>query len=190
MECFPQLSCEDLRCHAFAECVQVMSQPTCQCVEGYKGDGVHDCRVIPTEMTLNGYADEEQVELKPEKAIRHNYEIANYGSQTVGGVLIHLSVPMTVRRLLWFVRLQSNPYKMFEADFQPSWPSRPKKIADPIINFFMPTKSIGDRNRYDQLFINEVVKIITFRFGESVTKIYVVIFFDFDEIFVSCGQIS
>ena len=56
----------------------------------------------------------------------------------------------------------------------------------------MPTISISDKNWYDQLFINEVVKIFTFQFGESVTKFYLrsKSFIDFDEISVSCGQIS
>ena len=49
-----------------------------------------------------------------------------------------------------------------------------KIFADTIINFLIPIKSISDKNSYDQLFINEVVKIFTFQFGESVTKFYVV----------------
>ena len=63
---------------------------------------------------------------------------------------------------------------MFAAYFQPSWPSRPKLFADAIIKILIPTKSISDKNCYDQLFINEVVKILTFQFDESVTKFYVV----------------
>ena len=43
-----------------------------------------------------------------------------------------------------------------------------------MINFLISFKSISDKNSYDQLFINEVVKIFTFQFGESVTKFYVV----------------
>ena len=38
----------------------------------------------------------------------------------------------------------------------------------------IPTKSIIEKNCYDQLFINEVVNIFTFQFDESVTKFYVV----------------
>ena len=38
----------------------------------------------------------------------------------------------------------------------------------------MPFKSISDENSYDQLFINEVVKIFTFQFDESVIKFYLV----------------
>ena len=49
-----------------------------------------------------------------------------------------------------------------------------KVFADAIINFLIPFKYISDKNPYDQLFINEVVKIFTFQFGESVTKFYVV----------------
>ena len=49
-----------------------------------------------------------------------------------------------------------------------------KFFADAIINFLIPFKSISDKNSYDQLFINEVVKIFTFQFGESITKFYVV----------------
>ena len=64
---------------------------------------------------------------------------------------------------------------MFAAYFQPSWPSTAKKIsADAIIKILIPTKSIIEKNCYDQLFINEVVKIFTFQFDESVTKFYVV----------------
>ena len=38
---------------------------------------------------------------------------------------------------------------------------------------------------------NEVVKIFTFQFDESVIKFYLVkVFPDFDEILVSCAQIS
>ena len=50
----------------------------------------------------------------------------------------------------------------------------PKIFADAIINFLIPFKSISDKNSYGQLFINEVVKIFTFQFGESVTKFYIV----------------
>ena len=49
-----------------------------------------------------------------------------------------------------------------------------KIFADAIIKILIPTKSISDKNCYDQLFINEVVKVFTFQFGESVTKFYVV----------------
>ena len=49
-----------------------------------------------------------------------------------------------------------------------------KLFADAIIKILIPTKSISDKNCYDQLFINEVVKIFTFQFDESVTKFYVV----------------
>ena len=38
----------------------------------------------------------------------------------------------------------------------------------------MSTKSISDKNCYDQLFINKVVQIFTFQFDESITKFYVV----------------
>ena len=51
-----------------------------------------------------------------------------------------------------------------------------ENFADAIINFLMPTKSISDKNWYDQLFINKVVQIFTFQFGKSVTKFYVVNF--------------
>ena len=47
-----------------------------------------------------------------------------------------------------------------------------KFFADAIINFLIPFKSISDKNWYDQLFINEVVKIFTFHFDESVIKFY------------------
>ena len=47
-------------------------------------------------------------------------------------------------------------------------------FADAIINFLMPFKSISDKNWYDQLFINEVVKIFTFHFDESIIKFYLV----------------
>ena len=49
-----------------------------------------------------------------------------------------------------------------------------KFFADAIINFLIPFKSISDKNSYDHLFINEVVKIFTFQFDESVIKFYVV----------------
>ena len=49
-----------------------------------------------------------------------------------------------------------------------------KNFADAIINFLIPFKFISDKNSYDQLFFNKVVKIFTFQFGESVTKYYVV----------------
>ena len=66
-----------------------------------------------------------------------------------------------------------------------------KIFADAIIKILIPTKSISDKNCYDQLFINEVVKIFTFQFDESVTKFYTSkSFIDFDEIFIGCGQIS
>ena len=50
----------------------------------------------------------------------------------------------------------------------------PKTFADVIINFLIPCKSISDKNSYDQLFINEVVKFFTFQFDESVIKFYLV----------------
>ena len=50
----------------------------------------------------------------------------------------------------------------------------PKILANAIIRFLVPFKYISDKNWYNQLFINEVVKIFTFQFGESVTKFYVV----------------
>ena len=49
-----------------------------------------------------------------------------------------------------------------------------KFFADAIINFLIPFKSVSDENSYDQLFINEVVKIFTFQFDESVIKFYLV----------------
>ena len=49
-----------------------------------------------------------------------------------------------------------------------------KFFADAIIKILIPTKSISDKNWYEQLLINEVVKIFTFQFDESVTKFYVV----------------
>ena len=49
-----------------------------------------------------------------------------------------------------------------------------KIFADAIIKILIPTKSIIEKNCYNQLFINEVVKIFTFQFDESVTKFYVV----------------
>ena len=49
-----------------------------------------------------------------------------------------------------------------------------KIFADAIIKILISTKSISDKNCYDQLFINKVVKIFTFQFDESVTKFYVV----------------
>ena len=49
-----------------------------------------------------------------------------------------------------------------------------KFFADAIIKILIPTKSIIEKNCYDQLFINEVVKIFTFQFDENVTKFYVV----------------
>ena len=49
-----------------------------------------------------------------------------------------------------------------------------KNLADAIIKILIPTKCISDKNCYDQLFINEVVKIFMFQFDESVTKFYVV----------------
>ena len=52
-----------------------------------------------------------------------------------------------------------------------------KIFADAIINFLIPFKSISDQNWNNRLFINEVVKILTFQFGESVTKFYVVKYF-------------
>ena len=80
---------------------------------------------------------------------------------------------------------------MFAATLQPPWPSRPKIFCYAIINFLIPFKSISDENSYDQLFINEVVKIFTFQFDESVIKIlFSKSFSDFDEILVSCAQIS
>ena len=48
-----------------------------------------------------------------------------------------------------------------------------KFFADAIIKILIPTKSISDKNWYDQLH-NEVVKFFTFQFGKSVTKFYVV----------------
>ena len=42
------------------------------------------------------------------------------------------------------------------------------------MDFLMPTKFISDKNWYDQVFINKVVQIFTFQFGESITKFYVV----------------
>ena len=66
-----------------------------------------------------------------------------------------------------------------------------KIFADAIIKILIPTKSIIDKNWYDQLFINKVVKIFTFQFNESVTKFYLVkVLSDFDEIFIGCGQVS
>ena len=66
-----------------------------------------------------------------------------------------------------------------------------KNFADAIINILIPTKSIIEKNCYDQLFINEVVKIFTFHFDESVIKfLFSKSFSDFDEILVSCAQIS
>ena len=49
-----------------------------------------------------------------------------------------------------------------------------KIFADAIIKILISTKSISDKNCYDQLFINKVVQIFTFQFDESVTKFYVV----------------
>ena len=49
-----------------------------------------------------------------------------------------------------------------------------KIFADAIIKILISTKSISDKNCYDELFINKVVQIFTFQFGESVTKFYVV----------------
>ena len=49
-----------------------------------------------------------------------------------------------------------------------------KFFSDAIIKILIPTKSIIEKNCLDQLFINEVVKIFTFQFDESVTKFYVV----------------
>ena len=49
-----------------------------------------------------------------------------------------------------------------------------KIFADAIIKILIATKSIIGKNCHDQLFINEVVKIFTFQFDESVTKFYVV----------------
>ena len=49
-----------------------------------------------------------------------------------------------------------------------------KIFADAIIKNLIATKSIIGKNCHDQLFINEVVKIFTFQFDESVTKFYVV----------------
>ena len=63
---------------------------------------------------------------------------------------------------------------MFAATLQPPWPSRPKKFLRMQLNFLIPFKSISDENSYDQLFINEVVKIFTFQFDESVIKFYLV----------------
>ena len=48
-----------------------------------------------------------------------------------------------------------------------------KIFADAIIKILISTKSISDKNSYDQLFINEVVKIFTFQFDEGVIKFYV-----------------
>ena len=49
-----------------------------------------------------------------------------------------------------------------------------KKFADAIIKILIPTKYIFDKNCYNQLFINEVVKNFTFQFDERITKFYVV----------------
>ena len=48
-----------------------------------------------------------------------------------------------------------------------------KIFAGAIIKILISTKSISDKNCYDQLFINKVVQIFTFQFDESVTKFYV-----------------
>ena len=45
-------------------------------------------------------------------------------------------------------------------------------FEDAIIKILIPTKSISDKNCYNQLFINEVE--VTFQFGESATKFYLV----------------
>ena len=70
-----------------------------------------------------------------------------------------------------------------------------KIFADAIINFLIPFKSVSDKNSYDQLFINEVVKIFTFQFDESVffEKFYLVKVFQILMKFwttLSCAQIS
>ena len=52
-----------------------------------------------------------------------------------------------------------------------------KFFEDAIINFLIPFKYISDKNSYNQLFINEVVKIFTFQFDESIIKFYLVKFF-------------
>ena len=49
-----------------------------------------------------------------------------------------------------------------------------KIFADAIMKILISTKSINDKNCYDQLFINKVVQIFTFQFDESVTKFYLV----------------
>ena len=66
-----------------------------------------------------------------------------------------------------------------------------KIFADAIIKILISTKSIIDKNCYDQLFINKVVQIFPFQFDESVTKFYVVkVLSIVMEIFIGCGQIS
>ena len=49
-----------------------------------------------------------------------------------------------------------------------------KIFADANNKLFNTFQIISDENSYDQLFINEVVKIFTFQFDESVMKFYLV----------------
>ena len=89
------------------------------------------------------------------------------------------------------IAIQSKPCKMFAPTLQPPGLQGQKFFASAIINFLIPFKYISDENSYNQLFINRVVKIFTFQFDESVIKFHLVNFFsDFDEILVSCAQIS
>ena len=61
---------------------------------------------------------------------------------------------------------------MFAATLQPPMAFKAKKFfADAIINFLIPFKSISDKNSYDQLFINEVVKIFYFPIWQKHHKI-------------------
>ena len=55
-----------------------------------------------------------------------------------------------------------------------SLPGLQGQKIDAIINFLILFKSISDKSWYDQLFINEVVKIFTFQYDKSVTKFYIV----------------
>ena len=80
--------------------------------------------------------------------------------------------------------VQSNPYKMFAADFQLSWPSRPKIFCRCNSKNFNTCKIYCWQKLIQPTFLNEVLQIFHFPIWRKRHK-----FVYFDKI-VSCGQIS
>ena len=77
------------------------------------------------------------------------------------------------------------------ADFQPSWPSRPKKFCGSNNKLFHAYKIYLWQKLIRPTFY--LIKLLKFSlFYKSVPKFYLVKFFflNFDEMFISCGQIS